>query len=239
MPRVAGFQPSRSGLHFVNSFAHVPLKSIELPLIGRTIAIGDAANGLCGGMVYAVRDYFEHGQSPPATTTSPQDGPLFDYLVQRLFESWDIPRGVLRYLELMSPGLPDYGRPSGTSLPLSASRASIMIADEWPVIRRDLDEDRLSPLGLINCKSADPLLLGRNHQVLAYGYDLDGTELTLHLYDPNRPDDDEVTLSLSLESAEQPCQIACTSAPTLQCFFRSHYSVAGPPPEGVAWAPGS
>jgi hypothetical protein len=30
----------------------------------------------------------------------------------------------------------------------------------------------------------DPTQLGENHQVLAYGYDLKGSLLTLHVYDP-------------------------------------------------------
>jgi hypothetical protein len=188
-------------------------------------------------MVYAARDYFEARQLPPAATAPPRDGPLFEYLVRRLVDSWDIPRGVLRYLYLMSPELPDYGLAVGPARILARSRASIMIRDEWPRIQRDIDSDLPSPLGLVNCKSADPTLLGRNHQVLAYGYDLAGTDLTLAVYDPNAPDDDDVTISLSLASPDEPCQLACTTAPTLACFFRSRYAPAAPPPQGRRWAP--
>src|SRR4051812_19500572 len=106
MPTVLGFLPSRSGLHFPNRFPHVPLRTVTIPLLGAQVRLGDAAYGLCGGMVYTVCDYFAHQQLPPATTTPPPAGPLYDYLVQRLFESWDIPHGVIRYLELMSPKLP-------------------------------------------------------------------------------------------------------------------------------------
>jgi len=237
MTLVAGFLPSTAGLHFSNSFAHVPLETVEVPVLRVQVKIGDAANGLCGGMVYTVMDYFAHGQAPPSTTTPPQEGPLYDYLVRRLFESWDIPRGIARYLYLMSPELPDYGQVGGPLGFLSHSRASVMIRDEWPQIRDDLDNNRLAPLGLIKCKSDDPGLLGQNHQVLAYGYDLQGTDLTLHIYDPNAPDDDSATISLSLAGVDRSCQLACTTAPTLYCLFRSHYEPAGPPPDGTPWAP--
>lgn len=235
MPAVEGFLPSNSGFHFPNRFAHVPLRSFAIPLIGGTITLGDAANGLCGGMVYTVADYFAQHQAPPPTTTPPQDGPLYEYLVDRLFESWDIPAGILHYLELMSPELPDFGVGENPLSFLSRSRASIMIQDEWPRIRQDIDAGRLSPLGLIKTKSTDPAQLGQNHQVLAYAYDLEGTNLTLKLYDPNAPDDDDATISLSIARTDEPCHLSCTTAPTVYCFFRSNYTAKGPPPAGMPW----
>jgi hypothetical protein len=80
--RVPGFLPSTSGLHFDNDFPHVPNLKITLPG-GSAIPIGDAAHGLCGGMVYTVRDLFEAGISPPRTTNPPSDGPVFRYLANR------------------------------------------------------------------------------------------------------------------------------------------------------------
>lgn len=55
-----------------------------------------------------------------------------------------------------------------------------------PAIKADIDAGKLSPLGLIRVKSANPGELGQNHQVLACGYDLNGTSLALHVHDPNR-----------------------------------------------------
>src|SRR5215468_5515757 len=107
--RVPGFVPSQSGLHFANSFPHEADVTIPLPG-GRSLALGDAANGLCGGMVYTARDYFESGRVPPSDTRPPTpDTPLFKYLVARLLESFSLPLGVLRYIELMSDQLPDSG----------------------------------------------------------------------------------------------------------------------------------
>src|SRR5437660_1587665 len=53
------------------------------------------------------------------------------------------------------------------------SRTYTMIHEEWPAIKQDLDQGRLATLGLIRAISLDPSQLGHNHQVLAYGYDLD------------------------------------------------------------------
>jgi hypothetical protein len=238
VPNVPGFLPSTSGLHFSNWFPHVPLKTITVPGIPGSISLGDAANGLCGGMVYTVRDYFEARQAPPQDTTAPGAGPLYEYIVNRLFDSWDIPAGIGRYLYLMQPELPDHDTLIGRLDLFPHSRAAIMINEEWPKVKDDLDSNHLSPLGLIKCKSIDPAQLGENHQVLAYGYDLNGTDLTLRLYDPNVPDRDDLTLSLSIASPRQSCQLVCTSAPVLYCFFRSTYDMAGPPPGGTPLPPG-
>ena len=84
--------------------------------------IGDASNGLCGGMVFAARDYFEAGRTPPPDTTPPSEGPLFDFLVDRSFDSFCLPWGPGRYLALMSPLLPD-GETFWTRLGVRGARA--------------------------------------------------------------------------------------------------------------------
>jgi hypothetical protein len=239
MPFVGNFRPSASGFHFPNTFPHLPLRTIPIPgSEGQaSLAIGDASNGLCGGMVYAVRDYYEARLAPPADHVAPQSGAMFDYLVQRLFDSFHLPGGVLRYLYLMSPELPDHETAASRLRIAPHGRGWIMVEEEWPKIQDELDHGRLSPLGLIETKSNDPLHLSRNHQVLAYGYDLRGTDLVIHLYDPNAPDDDDVTLSLSLADPEQTVSVTCSTVPTVYCFFRTDYAVAGPPPFGTPQLP--
>jgi hypothetical protein len=206
--RVPGFLPSTRGLHFPNAFPHVPNLEIELPG-GTTLPIGDAANGLCGGMAWTVRDLFEAGLAPPALTRAPGDGPVFRYVADRLLDSLSLPFGPATYLKLMHPALPD------GDVALVRGRAWRMVRLEWPAIRGDLDRGTLSPLGLVKVKSRDPRDLGANHQVLAWGYDLDGTRLTLRLYDPNHPDDDQVSLS---------------HGGTVWCFFRTAYRFKDPRP---------
>lgn len=219
-----GFLPSTSGLHFVNYYPHEPTLTITLPL-GRVLPIGDAANGLCGGMAFTVADYYEAKQAVPADTGPPAPGtPLYQFIVKRLFDSFNLPLGISRYLELMEPAFPDVGL--GFGLP---GRASVMVHDEWPRIQAMLDAGHLVPLGLVKIKSDLPEDLGKNHQVLAYGYDLDGSDLTLHLYDPNYADRDDVQLSLSVASVRVPVPVTYFPTETVYCFFHTPYTPAPPP----------
>lgn len=194
--RVPGFLPSVSGFGFGNAFPRVPLRWIGVPGLLR-VPIGDASNGLCGGMAFAARDYFEAGLFPPPDTEPPGEGPLFDYLVHRLFASFDLPLGPARYLELMNPLLVD-GETVWSRLGLAPrGRVWRMARSEWPRIRAEIDGGHPCPLGLVRVTSVDPMDLKENHQVLAYGYELEADRLTLLLYDPNRPGRDDVTISLN------------------------------------------
>jgi hypothetical protein len=214
MPSIANFQPSKSGFHFSNSsFATVPDIHINAPVIG-DLGVGNASNGLCGGMVFAVRDYFESKVAVPADTVTPVAGDLFDYLVMRLFDSFNLDHpstGLPRYMELMDPGM------------LDVSRANVMRTQEWPKVKADIDGGHLSPISLIEIKSLNPADLGQNHQVLVYGYDLKGTKLVLHLYDPNQPGDDNVTLSLDLKISKRATAVTLSGGGSVYCFFQPVY----------------
>ena len=193
------------------------------------ISIGDASNGLCGGMAFAARDYFERGLPPPSDTEPPGDGPLFDYLVDRLFDSFDLPWGPARYLELMNPILRD--EETGWSRIGLGPRGRVwrMARDESPAIRAEIDGGHPCPLGLVRVTSTDPVDLKENHQVLAYGYEFDVDRLTLLLYDPNRPGRDDLTISLN---KRDPGRIPVTTHPPgirVFSFFRTPYRPATPP----------
>lgn len=195
---VPGFLPSTSAFRFTNSFAVQPLLRARAPALGWSLSLGDASRGLCGGMIFAVRDLFEAGMSPPSDEAPPRHGsPLYAYLVRRLFDSFDLPRGVARYHALMRG--PDATLTVGQRLGVAARS----LADEWPRIRLDLDAGRLSPLGLVTVRATDPRQLGLNHQVLAYAYDQAGTVVTLRVHDPNTPVDqaDDVTVTFDLADA--------------------------------------
>lgn len=222
--RVPRFLPSTSGLHFANFYPHEPELTVSLPL-GKTLPIGDAANGLCGGMAFAVADFHEANQSVPPDTQPPTAGSaLYQFIVKRLFDSFNGPLGIGRYLELMEPAFPDVGL--GFGLP---GRASVMLHDEWPRIKSTLDTGHPAPLGLIKVKSDQPQDLGKNHQVLAYGYDLHGTDLTIWLYDPNYPDRDDVHIQLSTASIAVPVPLTYVPPEPLFCFFHTAYAPAVPP----------
>jgi hypothetical protein len=222
--RVGSFRPSTHGLHFANSFPSMPHISIPFPT--GPINIGDASNGMCGGMVYAVRDYFEAGLPIPSQTTAPgSNSALYIYLTVRLYDSFDIPVGPARYYGLMSPLTFDFGE---------GGRGWIMVRTEWPLIRADLDAGILSPMGLIRTISVNPADMGTNHQVLAYGYSLQGSTVRIFVYDPNHPDDDNVSIEFSTANPLNATPVTYTSSAGLiegermNCFFRSFYRYVSP-----------
>lgn len=224
--RVPGFLPSRGGFQFRNSFMKRPDLVMQTPT--GPIAIGDASNGLCGGMAYAARDYHEARLPVPPGTEVPDSGPLFDYLVHRLFDSFDIPGGVLKYLELMNPTLPDHETDMSRAGLLPHGRSWRMVVEEWPGIKADLDAGHLCPLGLVLVKSADPGQLGHNHQVLAYGYDISGDQVSVCIYDPNAPSDDSVRLSFLVSHPDVTKDVVCNGS-KVYAFFRSRYAFETPP----------
>ncbi len=137
--QMTDFLPSRNGWPFDNTFKKVP----PFKLIGE-LRYGDASKGLCGGMVYSALDYYIAGMELPAippeelsSYKSPIQGPVFDYLGKRLFNSFDIPQGVLSYIELMHPSLPDFQKVSRVPRFAPQSRAWRTIRVEWPAIKRN------------------------------------------------------------------------------------------------------
>jgi hypothetical protein len=182
-------------------------------------------------MAFAARDFFEANRSPPEDRTPPEETtPLFRYIVDRLFDSFNLPVGPSRYLELMNPALPD-GDPVLARLGVGPhGRAWRMIREEWPKVRADIDGGHPSALGLVRVKSWNPVDLKLNHQVLAYGYRIADDDLMLRIYDPNRPGDDGVTLSLSVSDPRRPASIRSTlPGSPINSFFRVAYRPVEPP----------
>jgi hypothetical protein len=213
---VHGFLPHTYALHFPNDFPPGPIFRLGVGPVG--IPIGDAARGLCGGMVFAARDLFEAGLEAPPDTTPPGPGtPLFRYLVRRLFSSFDLPAGPLRYWFWMA--LPTGGKHGLTGR---------TVRREWPRVKADIDGGRLSALGLIRTRGINPLSLGLNHQVLAYGYREDAASETVSVavYDPNHPDQDSVALIVHLSGPEQGMEYVAGELP-VRGFFRTRYRRPG------------
>ncbi len=194
--RATDFLPSRDGFKFENRWPEPTPYSLP-PLRGSILdqKYGNAANGLCGGMVFAAMDYFLQGWAIPRDKMPPsgERDPLFPYLVDRLFDSFD-PLSVSLMLKLLNPLYPDTDENVANTLGLADGRAAVMANQEWPLIRADIDAGIPSPLFLQTVKSLSPLDLGKCHQVLAYAYDAKGHDVTLHIYDPNQPLVNEVTM---------------------------------------------
>jgi hypothetical protein len=246
---VAGFLPSTSGFHFSNkTFPQVP--DLKLDVMGEKIPIGDASKGLCGGMAFTARDYFEAGIPIPPDTANPSSGPLFDYLVKRLFDTYNLllpppplppvpgtfftptppfGPGPFTYMHLMHPGLPDHETDASNAGLTYRGRAWVMVNDQWPKIKSDIDNGRLCPIALVMTKTLNPLEMGNNHQVLVYGYELDGTDLAIRIYDSNFQNDDTITMSLSIADPQHTTPVTYSTGQKVWCFFRPDYSFSPPP----------
>ena len=206
---VPGFLPSRTGLHFANRFPPGPTVRLG-PLDPRLIGVGDASKGLCGGMCFTVRDLFEAGVAVPADRQPPDNGtPRFKSIVRRQIQSLDWLRLPFRFW-LRSAFGASFG----------GDRAQSTYEREWPRIRAELDAGRLAMLGLIRVAAVNPFRLTGNHQVIAYGYAEDGRGVTLHLYDPNWPDRDDVTATIALDPSFRPTGLEqSTGEPLLGIFL--------------------
>jgi hypothetical protein len=256
--RVPGFTPSTSGFRFSNSFpAGIPVVTIPIPGTGATIPLGDASNGVCGGMVYGALDLFlaqPRLRVPPDTTPPAGGTPLTNYILARLMDSFALPFGpasnVARYIDFMSTLDHDTW--------LSHGIPWIIANNEWPKIKQDIDAGRPSPLGLVSGSwvwptniSAKIKMLGHCHQVLAYGYDLDdAANLTLLVYDPNDPYDpnhpgaDDSTISMNIGNPTHTTPISTPRITdhiagnvTFRAFFRHEFYAPVAPPAGVSPGP--
>ena len=136
-------------------------------------------------MVLSAADYWAAGRRPPSTTVAPASGePLWRHLVRRQIDSLDLPGGVLRYLWRMHPAVP-------------VGRLRRRLRDvEWPAASAELDSGRLCPLGLVLVRSMWPWRAVEHHQVLAWRHDTMGDGVRVGVYDPNRPGDDGVEVTI-------------------------------------------
>ena len=213
------FVTSVHGFPFPNWYPPgTPILRVPTPL--GPLLLGDANGGVCGGMVFAALDYYLFGQTRPARA----DGPVLGYFARRLLDSWNMPFGVLKYY--------DGQRRPGASRSLAGVRlldglSRLNVVEEWPKIRQAIDAGLPAALGLVKARSYDPRQLARNHQVLAHGYELaeDGGRVSIQIYDPNYPNDDTATLTLSLTDpdADTPVVHSC-EGPSVRGLFLTEYA---------------
>jgi len=218
MPTVAtGFETLTHGFPFPNWFPPgSPVVVVPTPF-GR-LTVGDANAGLCGGMVFAALDFYLCGMPRPSEPTAP----VIRYFCRRLLDSWHFPFGVMKYY--------DGQRRSSASRYLAGVKVLDgltykTIHEEWPKIRDALDAGMPAALGLVNSASFDPRRLVKNHQVLAHGYTIAGEAVTIHVYDPNYPNDHTAELSFSLADPNGAglVQHSCQGA-TVRGIFLTDYA---------------
>ena len=180
-------------------------------------------------MVFAALDYYHAGRPAPPAAAPPQAGsPMFRYVVRRLFDSFALPGGVLRYQRYMA-------RPDGNHRRFGATRPGLSwltIVHHWPDVRRSLDAGRPTALGLVAARGLNPLELGRNHVVLAYDYQLTDDNLVIKVYDPNTGPADDVYLALSVAAPHRSTPIThnIDIGHSIRGFFPVRYQRRNPPP---------
>lgn len=214
---VPGFLPSRSGLRFANRFADAPALRLPLGPLG-ALPIGNAGDGLCGGMCRYVIGRWMAGQPVPGDPTAPAPGTaLFRAIVREQVRSLQGLRTPLRFYSLQAfrPERPDplfrlIGRRTRTHETVKG----------WRTIRASIDAGRPAMVGLVRVLGTDPRLLPRQHQVVAYAYELEGDRLRLWIYDPNHPGRDDVEIRLRLAVDRRgPATILQTTGESVEAFF--------------------
>lgn len=208
------FRPSIHGWHFSNmTWPRVPNAEIDLGLF--KIPIGNASQGMCGGMVYSAIDYYMRHREIPEIRTNPESfmDPYFAFISTRLYDSFHLPTGPLNtYIPYTSADFPPQSRPAVTIKGIPHIRARI--AAGTPVA-----------LGLIGAVSNDLInALADNHQVLAYSYSRSGAHVRLGIYDPDLDDVDDLYLDLDAESMNVLALDHNTSMANIHMFFDTDYS---------------
>jgi hypothetical protein len=217
--------PSTHGFQFSNTtWGSEHITSISLPDPFGDILIGQASWGLCGGMSFASRDYFEAGMWAPDQATNPpgEGDPLFNYIVQRLSQSLNV-GDAADFVKYADPLYPDTDDITGLG------RDWVMAHVAWPGIRNVIDSGHPCPIGIVI--GYLPNFTGLGHQVCVYGYQLIGQVLTLWMYDPNSPLGDDVKMTLDLSRTDQllfnvTSNINVPHSPT--CFFTQSYERRDP-----------
>lgn len=227
--RGTGFLPSRDAFAFTNDWPPAP--AITLPAPAGAVRIGNAAAGLCGGMVFAALDYWNAGRTPPQDRPEP-GSPLFNYLVRRLIASWNLPSGVARYYGWMNLQDGDSGLDLlGRRVLAWRGVSRRTVGGQWPRLRASLDAGVPAAVGLVTVASANPALLRHNHQALAFGYEISGREASVRLYDPNTGRDDNVAIRFDTSQPERGTVLHHNLKLDwpVRGFFLVRYSPAVPP----------
>ena len=100
--------------------------------------------------------------------------------------------------------------------------------EQWPAIKAKLDAGVPATLGVVTVASANPIQLGANHQVLACGYSVAGTQVTLNVYDPNSGPADDIWIKFITAGGGGFAHNLGLNRP-VRGFFLTSYSPVQPP----------
>lgn len=177
---VPGFLPSTHGFRFPNSWPSNPARVFQLGQL--RIPIGDTGRGLCGGMAFVARDRFEHHEPGSMLESPPPPGDaVFKEIVDRQFASFGPFFSVPLRFWLSSAGS-------------QARRDRETATKAWPAVKAQVDAGQPAMLGLVRRAGWNPLALGLGHQVVAYRYVDTPNRVSIWIYDPNYPRNDDVVV---------------------------------------------
>lgn len=173
-----GFLPDKNGFRFANYFA------AKLPFVSKF----DSTYGLCGGMVKAAADFFEHNLTLPDVANVPKPGSaLYRYLLKRQFQSFGT--GYFYLVKFFN-----------WWFTRTTPKTQELTALEWKKIKPQLDQKRLVQFGMVYVDRHEGKMW-ENHQVLAYAYEeYSGNFYRIYIYDPNYPKRNDIYISAQLVS---------------------------------------
>jgi hypothetical protein len=169
---MTGFDVKTHGFRFTNDFKNTPF--------GPPISV--VTSGLCGGMSYAALDFYLAGLAIPKQTYRPAHSfVLQSYLYQR--QETSLLENVVKWIDY-------HNNPFGSR---NVEIFNWGLREQLAVLRTYIDRGVPVPLGL---KWTGGDLVGKDHQVLAIGYDMgkykgdvgsDKEDLKIFLSEPNYP----------------------------------------------------
>lgn len=184
------FLPSRDGFPFRNDFEYPPSR------VGRGAPIAQGY-GLAGGMCLAALDRWLTGRPLPSPDAAPQPGqPLYEELTRR-------------QVELLGQGtwsrILDWQSRPGVRRRLGPAGLAELTRREWVRLRRSLDAGLPAIVCILRTRGpfANP---SENPLLLAYRYEYarETRRATVWLYDPNRPGNDDVRMTVAVGSRRRP-----------------------------------
>jgi hypothetical protein len=176
---MTGFSIGQHGFHFGNEFKNEIIKN----------CLGSwTTKGRCGGMAFAALDYFYAKMAVPAHTADcfpggkvPDDtSSLARYIWDRLMDSF-----MANGMKFAEWSL----KRDHSTLVWGEGVPQLTKNEEFPKLMNALKNGPVA-LGIINTQNV--LAIGDNHQVVAYGAELDEAtgKMTVYIYDNNNPDTD-------------------------------------------------
>jgi hypothetical protein len=170
-------------------------------------------------MAAAALDFLVHGRDIPMRRRRPgRAKPLHQYIHQRQVDSLGMfGSQVERFVRWMI---------------LSDAAVQKRTGAEFDKLRQKLDDGQPAPIGLVYVSAKDSLKVWKNHQVLACRYKDVSGEISIQIYDPNHPRNNNVFIVCKKDGrgglkSEQ--RIGDSRTKNVRGFFIMPYNPVEPP----------